>query len=186
MRGQNEAVTTNIAVADVDTPVGPLGVGVTEAGLAAVGWTDATGIAQRCGLPVVDAPEWTAPVLEQLRGYFAGELRSFSLPLDWSFARGTRLAVLRTLHTTVGYGESVTYGELAVRSGTGAPARVIGGIMGGNPLPIVVPCHRVVAGDGLGGYSGGSGRNGLEVKRWLLTMEGALEPTLDWELHGLR
>ena len=85
------------------------------------------------------------------------------------------------------YGES---GDLRRRSpaapnladgGTVLAARVTGQIMGSNPCPIIVPCHRVVAGDGLGGYSGGAG---LETKRWLLIFEGALPPTLDWDPAG--
>ena len=83
----------------------------------------------------------------------------------------------------VGYGETVTYGALARRAGLTdggdvPPARVVGQIMGSNPIPIIVPCHRVVAGNGLGGYSGGTG---IEIKRWLLIFEGALPPTLDWD-----
>ena len=77
------------------------------------------------------------------------------------------------LYSTVPYGRVVTYGELASR--TGIPARGIGSIMGSNPIPIVVPCHRVVAGDGLGGFSGGTG---VESKRRLLTLEGYLSPGL--------
>ena len=61
------------------------------------------------------------------------------------------------------------------------PARAIGQLMGANPIPIIVPCHRVVAADGLGGYSGGTG---IEIKRWLLIFEGALPPTLDWAMAG--
>ena len=95
--------------------------------------------------------------------------------------------VLAVLFDTVGYGETVSYGELArrvpsVRHVADVPARAIGRIMGSNPIPVIVPCHRVVAWDGLGGYSGGQGP---EVKRWLLVLEGALPPTLDWELAGL-
>ena len=87
------------------------------------------------------------------------------------------------LFDSVGYGETVSYGTLARKAGLaddGAflPARAVGQIMGSNPIPLIVPCHRVVAADGLGGYSGGTG---LEVKRWLLTFEGAIPPTLDWE-----
>ena len=74
------------------------------------------------------------------------------------------MAVLRTL-MAVGYGETVTYAELARRSGTGVPARAIGSIMAANPWPIIVPCHRVVAADGLGGYSGGERGHELETKR---------------------
>ena len=79
-------------------------------------------------------------------------------------------AVLRAL-TTVGYGKTITYGELAELSGTGVPARAIGEIMAANPVPILIPCHRVVASDGLGGYSGGEPGRQLETKRWLLEKE---------------
>jgi len=179
---QNDTVQTEaLAVGSAETPVGSISVGVSDAGLARVGWVRAGDSPP----PVAGSPAAVAPVLEQLRAYFASELQVFELPIDWSFAGGTRLAVLQTLFESVGFGESVTYGELAERSGTGAPARAIGGIMGSNPLPIVVPCHRVLSSDGLGGYSGGDGRNGLEVKRWLLTMEGVLPPTLDFDPTGL-
>ena len=88
---------------------------------------------------------------------------------------------------SVGYGETVTYAELAARAGLAAdgpvpPARVAGQVMASNPCPVIVPCHRVVAGNGLGGFSGGTG---IEVKRWLLIFEGALPPTLDRDPAGL-
>ena len=94
--------------------------------------------------------------------------------------------VLPVLLASAPYGETVTYGGLAQRAGLAdggkvPAARVTGQIMGSNPCPIVVPCHRVVAGDGLGGYSGGAG---IEIKRWLLIFEGALPPTLDWDPAG--
>jgi methylated-DNA-[protein]-cysteine S-methyltransferase len=94
--------------------------------------------------------------------------------------------VLPVLLASAAYGETVTYGALARRAGlaeggTVPAARVAGQIMGSNPCPIIVPCHRVVAGDGLGGYSGGSG---VEIKRWLLIFEGVLPPTLDWDPAG--
>lgn len=171
----------DVAVVGMDTPVGVLSIAVSGLGLLAVRW----GEPARAGLPVVDDPQRLAPVVERLERYFQGELREFGLALDWRLADPEHRPVLETLYETVHYGESVTYGELATRSGTGIPARGIGTIMARNPLPIVVPCHRVLAHDGLGGYSGGSGRNGLEVKRWLLTMEGALPPTLDWAPSGI-
>ena len=116
--------------------------------------------------------------LGQLREYFAGQRHEFDLPwvLPDPDSPGTR--VLQTLADTVGYGETVTYGELALRSGTGLPARVIGQVLGANPLPLLVPCHRVVAEDGLGGYSGGDPGHGIATKRWLLENEGALPPRL--------
>jgi methylated-DNA-[protein]-cysteine S-methyltransferase len=90
--------------------------------------------------------------------------------------------VLCLLAETVGYGETTTYGSLArrlaLRGGHAEiDARDIGGILASNPIPVIVPCHRVVAADGLGGFSGGSGP---ELKRWLLTFEGALPPMLDF------
>ena len=108
----------------------------------------------------------------QLREYFAGERRVFDVPLDWSLTRGSQRRVLGTLFATVGYGETVTYGELAARSELGSAytaARGVGAIMGSNPLPVVVPCHRVMAADGLGGFGGGRA-----TKEWLLAHEGVL------------
>lgn len=176
----------DIAVGGLATPVGRVTVGVTRAGVADVSWGSdaemAARIAARRGPHVVADPERVAPALAQLGEYFTGSRREFGVPVDWRFfSRGQR-SVLETLYSTVPYGSSVTYGELAARSGTGVPARGIGAIMGSNPVPIVVPCHRVLAADGLGGYSGGNGDDGLAVKRWLLTLEGVLPPTLDWAL----
>ncbi|GAB1816948.1 methylated-DNA--[protein]-cysteine S-methyltransferase [Herbidospora sp. RD11066] len=109
----------------------------------------------------------------QLAAYFAGELKEFTMPIDWRLMSKTQRRVLGLLFESVPYGQAVTYGDLA--NETGIPARAIGSIMGSNPIPIIVPCHRVVAGGGLGGFSGGTG---VESKRWLLTMEGHLPPTL--------
>ena len=122
----------------------------------------------------------------QLGEYFAGQRRSFDLPVDWSGMSASQRQVLPVLLASAAYGETVTYGGLARRAGVAdgsrlPAARVTGQIMGSNPCPIIVPCHRVVAGDGLGGYSGGTG---IEVKRWLLIFEGALPPTLDWDASG--
>jgi methylated-DNA-[protein]-cysteine S-methyltransferase len=118
----------------------------------------------------------------QLAEYFCGQRKNFDLPLDWSgFAPG-QLKVLGLLFADVGWGQTVTYGKLAGLTGIPAsadviPARAVGQIMGSNPIPVIVPCHRVVASDGIGGYSGGAGP---EVKRWLLILEGSVPPTLDW------
>lgn len=159
--------------------MGRLRIAVTAVGLAEVGWVDTAREA-----PTTD-PTRTEPILEQLRAYFRSEREQFDIALDWRSMSETRRTVLQALFTSVRFGESITYGGLADRSGTGVPARVIGSIMGSNPIPIVVPCHRVLSHDGLGGYSGGTGADGLEVKRWLLTMEGALPPTLDFSPEGI-
>jgi len=113
-----------------------------------------------------------SPVLqqavEQLEEYFAGCRREFRLPLDLAglppFTR-TILEILRT----VPFGATITYGDLAVKAGMPRAARAVGGVMAANPLPIIIPCHRVVAAAGRpGGYSGGGG---LRTKEWLLTFE---------------
>lgn len=168
-----------VAFGGLPTPVGTVLVAVTETGLVATGFADSSAarvrVAERLALPVVEDPERTKEVRAQLDEYFAGRRREFATALDWRLATRTAQRVLDTLHRTVGFGQVITYGELAARSGTGVPARGIGSIMGKNPIPIVVPCHRVVAGDGLGGFSGGEG---VESKRALLTMEGYLPPGL--------
>jgi methylated-DNA-[protein]-cysteine S-methyltransferase len=103
------------------------------------------------------------------------------VPVDWSPTDSPRRQVLTVLAETVGYGETISYGALARRAGLPAEhtaARDVGTIMASNTIPLIVPCHRVLASDGLGGYSGGAG---LEVKRWLLILEGSHPPTLDWQ-----
>ncbi|WP_347769329.1 methylated-DNA--[protein]-cysteine S-methyltransferase [Nonomuraea sp. B5E05] len=166
------------AFAEVPTPVGLFVLAVTETGLVASGWASAHGsrarLADRLGLPEVHDADRTAFAVAELNAYFAGDLKVFETPIDWRLMSGSRLRVLQALHQ-VPYGTAVTYGELARRSGSSVPARGIGSIMGSNPIPIFVPCHRVIAGTGLGGFSGGEG---VETKRRLLTHEGYLQPTL--------
>ncbi|MEW9531525.1 methylated-DNA--[protein]-cysteine S-methyltransferase [Microbispora sp. NPDC049125] len=173
----------SVAFGSVPTRLGDVLAAVTEDGVAATAFQDGprvrARIAGRLGMAVADDPARTAAARAELAAYFRGELREFTVPLDWRLMSPIQRKVLGTLHGTVPYGKVVTYGELAARSGTGVPARGVGSIMGGNPIPIIVPCHRVVAGDGLGGFSGG---DGVESKRWLLTLEGHLPPTLDWDL----
>jgi len=119
-----------------------------------------------------------AETVAQLRAYFDGRLGDFDLPVDFGPISDVAKAVLTTLSETVEAGTTITYGELPDASGTGIPARAVGGIMGLNPIPIIVPCHRVVAGDGLGGYSGGLPGHELEAKRRLLEWEDALPQAL--------
>lgn len=134
----------------------------------------------RIHLPDGTASDGTAPggaggatpplhrAVEQLEEYFAGERTTFSLPLA-PHGTGFQLAVWRAL-ADIPYGETVTYGELAARVGRPAAFRAVGQANGANPIPIVYPCHRVVAaGSRLGGYAGG-----LDVKRRLLALEGSV------------
>jgi methylated-DNA-[protein]-cysteine S-methyltransferase len=192
MVDMNQAVL-DIAIDSLDTQVGRLSLAVSELGLVAVRWGEPAELATRLDLAITADPSRTEPVVGQLAEYFMGRRQSFDVRLDWLLASPVQQAVLETLYTAVGFGQSITYGELAARSATHLPARGIGAIMGANPMPIVVPCHRVLAADGLGGYSGGaraavesptrpgSSPYGLETKRWLLTFEGVLPPTLGWD-----
>jgi methylated-DNA-[protein]-cysteine S-methyltransferase len=172
-----------LAWAALDTPVGQLSVGCSRAGVTQVRF----GGPPAPAAPPPAGPDLRGDALTQLSEYFSGRRRRFDLPLDWSATSRLQRQVLEVLFDSVGYGETVSYGTLARLAGSDRggllPARAIGQIMGSNPIPLIVPCHRVVAADGLGGYSGGTG---LEVKRWLLTFEGALPPTLDWEPTRLR
>ena len=128
-------------------------------------------------------------VTTRLTDYFTGTWRnpSFQLPIDWSLTSNLQRRVLRCLYETVPFGETITYGALADRCGgfdpemakTGQAARLVGTIMGTTPIAILLPAHRVVAADGLGGF--GSAPDALPTKRWLLTLEGAIQPTLDWD-----
>jgi methylated-DNA-[protein]-cysteine S-methyltransferase len=148
----------------VDSPIGPLGLVASEEGLCAVLF-DGSRI----------RPEGSSPVLaeaaRQLDAYFEGELVTFDLPLELrgtDFQRGCWLAL-----ASIPYGQTVSYGEQARRLGLGNDAaRAVGAANGQNPLPIVLPCHRVIGADGsLTGFGGG-----LHVKRFLLEHEGALLP----------
>jgi methylated-DNA-[protein]-cysteine S-methyltransferase len=159
----------------LQTPVGVLTVVADDEGIRSVGWRHRPGELRQNGSP---AAEHVAAALSQLAEYFAGQRTEFDLPVRLAGLSDATVAVLTALRDTVGYGETVTYGELAARSGTAVPARAIGSIMGSNPVPVVIPCHRVVASDGLGGYSGGEPGQGRQTKLWLLEHEGALPPTL--------
>ena len=164
--------------ASIDTPVGPVSVACGEAGVAEVRFGSPPG----GGSGGNSTGGLAADARQQLAEYFSGQRQEFELPVDWSGFGPAQRQVLGLLYSGVGYGATITYGTLAGRAGIPAstdviPARAVGQIMGSNPIPVIVPCHRVVASDGLGGYSGGAGP---EVKRWLLILEGSLPPTLDW------
>ena len=154
-----------------DSQVGVIGILAGPAGVREVGWR------LRPEGASTEPVEIVQMALGQLREYFAGQRREFTLPLDLPPLEPVAMAVLEAL-MTVEYGMTITYGELAELSGTGVPARAIGGVMAANPEPIIIPCHRVVASDGLGGYSGGDPGRHLQTKRWLLENEGALPPAL--------
>ncbi|MGH2927193.1 MAG: methylated-DNA--[protein]-cysteine S-methyltransferase [Solirubrobacteraceae bacterium] len=153
------AVATRLSI---ETPIGRLVLVGDEAALTHVQLPGTT--ARRSTPGAVPAPLRTAAV--QLEEYFSGKRRAFALPLA---PHGTafQLSVWKNL-AEIPYGETITYGELARRVGRPSAPRAVGQANGANPLPIVYPCHRVVAAGGrLGGYGGG-----LETKRRLLALEG--------------
>jgi methylated-DNA-[protein]-cysteine S-methyltransferase len=177
----SEQSTAVLSWASLTTPVGPVSVGASTVGVATVRYGGPRSPAGDDDSPA--ARELAERARRQLTEYFTGQRRQFDLPLDWSSTAGPQREVLKLLADTVEYGQTIGYGQLASRAGLttaldAVPARAVGQIMGSNPIPVIVPCHRVLASDGLGGYSGGAG---VEVKRWLLILEGALPPTLDWQ-----
>lgn len=179
--------TLAVAVVPAPAPIGALTVGVTTAGLALVAFGAVPEVAARAAARLGAETVTSAPLLEQatteLAEYLDGRRRVFTVPLDRSLTSGSRRRVLDALFATVPFGATVTYGELAARAGLagGDPARGhtaargVGAIMGSNPLPVVVPCHRVLGSDGLGGFGGGRA-----TKEWLLALEGVLTPALDF------
>ncbi|MGW0734691.1 methylated-DNA--[protein]-cysteine S-methyltransferase [Streptomyces sp. NPDC002851] len=168
----------------VGSDIGPLLLAATPSGLVKVAFhADAAvrdkvvdHLASRFGGEVSEAPASPrlAEPIRLLAAYFAGELRDFTLDLDWTLVTGFHREVLRALYADVPYGTVVGYGDLARRVGQPDAAQAVGLAMGANPLPIVVPCHRVVESDGgIGGFGGG-----LETKRKLLALEGVLPEPL--------
>ncbi|MFI2782135.1 methylated-DNA--[protein]-cysteine S-methyltransferase [Streptomyces sp. ALB3] len=168
----------------VPSGIGPLLLAATRAGLVTVVLHARPAVRDgalgelraRLGAEPVEAPASAllAEPVRQFAAYFAGALREFSLGLDWSLSSGFQREVLRELEAGVPYGKVVGYGDLARRVGQPGAAQAVGAAMGSNPLPVVVPCHRVVeSGGGLGGFGGG-----LETKRQLLALEGILPQPL--------
>lgn len=164
----------DVAFRLLDSPVGPLLVAVTGAGLCRVAFEveghDAVveELARRIGSRVLRAPGRLDPVARELEGYFAGTARVFDTPVDLRLASGFRRTVLQRL-ALVPYGERIGYAGLAAAVGNPGASRAVGTACATNPVPLVLPCHRVVRGDGTyGAYRGGS-----RVKRFLLEFEAA-------------
>jgi methylated-DNA-[protein]-cysteine S-methyltransferase len=161
-----------------DTPVGRLFVAVTDHGVCEIHFdpdpdVEAERLARAFGPRVLRSPRPTDEARRQLDEYFAGKRREFDLAVDLRPAREFGRAVHDEL-ARVPYGEVTTYGTLAARAGRPRAARAVGTVMNRNPVPIVLPCHRVVGSTGsLVGYAGG-----LDRKRTLLELEGALNPSL--------
>ena len=158
------------------TPLGHLWMAVSENGLVAVEWdkdkaTFDMYLTKRLRRPAILDPERVTHALLELNEYLRGRRTAFTFPIDWSLLRPFQRQVLELVYA-IPYGETRTYKEIAHQMGRPRAARAVGRANATNPMPLVVPCHRVIGADGkLHGYGGGEG---LKTKEWLLKMEGAV------------
>lgn len=166
----------DVAYASADSPYGTLLLAATPRGLVRVGLPNQDPgelleeLARRVSPRVLEAPAALDAARRELDLYFEGRLRRFDLALDWQLTDGFRLRVQRAI-ARIPYGDTRSYTEMATAAGNERAVRAAGTACGRNPLPLVVPCHRVLrSGGGLGGYGGG-----LEMKRGLLELEGSLD-----------
>jgi methylated-DNA-[protein]-cysteine S-methyltransferase len=169
-----DAGLLDVAYRTIDSPVGPLLLAATDAGLVRVAYAREdhervlADLAARISPRVLRAPARLDEAARELDDYFAGRRRAFDLPLDLQLSRGFRRNVLTHL-PEIGYGSTASYAVLAAATGSPRAVRAVGTACATNPLPVVVPCHRVVRSDGaLGQYIGGT-----EAKHALLVLEGA-------------
>ena len=166
----------DVAYASVDSPLGPLVVAATPRGLVRVSYSEFRGedevleeLARRVSPRVLEAPAKLDPVRRELDDYFEGRREDFDVPIDWSYLAGFTREVLRAT-AKIPFGGVSTYAGVAEAAGSPRAVRAAGNALGSNPMPVVVPCHRVLrTGGSLGGYTGG-----LERKEFLLRLEGAL------------
>jgi methylated-DNA-[protein]-cysteine S-methyltransferase len=162
----------DVAVTTMDSPIGTLLLMATRRGLVRVAFEDENRdevlgeVASHLSPRILEAPRRLDPVRRELDAYFSGSLQEFDLDLDWSLVGPFARRVLRRT-SRIPYGSVASYGQVALGVGTPRGARAVGNALGSNPIPVVVPCHRVVrTGGAMGGYGGG-----LPRKRWLLDLE---------------
>ena len=165
----------DVAYRTVDTPVGSLLLAATERGLVRIAYASENHdavlqmLADRISPRLLHAPARLDAIATELEEYFAGDRRAFDFPLDWQLSSGFRNTVLHHLAVDIGYGQTASYSTVARLAGSPKAVRAVGTACATNPLPVVVPCHRVVRSDGsIGGYLGG-----IDAKRTLLTLEAA-------------
>jgi methylated-DNA-[protein]-cysteine S-methyltransferase len=172
-RAQRDGLV-DVAYGTVDTPLGPILAAVTPKGLVRVSYTDEVEVLEELAGAlsprVLASPRATDQVRRELEEYFAGRRHRFEVAIDWALtSAGFSRRVLQAT-ARVPYGSVTAYRDVAATAGNARAYRAAGNALGSNPIPIVVPCHRILhAGGGLGGYTGG-----LERKRFLLRLEGAL------------
>lgn len=177
LHGRVPAMAATAYYADVATPIGRVLVAATDAGLVRVSFrqseaTFARELRDRLGMRAVRSSTHTTEVVRQLRDYFAGTRRAFDVRVDLHRLTPFHRRVLEAT-AAVPAGQVVSYGEIARRIGRPHGSRAVGQALGRNPVPIVIPCHRVVASGGrLGGYTGG-----LTIKKKLLRLEGTIAAT---------
>lgn len=165
----------DIAYATVDSPLGEWLLAATPKGLVRVAFHDTFDdvlgeLAARVSPRILEMPSRLDPLRREFDEYFEGKRKNFDHPLDWSLVKGFNLKVLRAT-AAIPYGAVSSYGDMARKAGSPRAARAAGNALHNNPIPLVVPCHRVLhRGGGLGGYGGG-----LEMKEYLLRLEGAIE-----------
>lgn len=164
----------DIAYRVVDSPLGRLLVAATEAGVVRVAFeledhqAVLRRLAESVGPRILEAPQRLDDAARQLEEYFSGRRRQFQLPVDFRLSKGFRLDVLHHL-PEIAYGSTESYAQVARAAGSPNAVRAVGTACATNPLPVIVPCHRVVRSDGsFGGYLGGT-----EAKRTLLELEAA-------------
>jgi methylated-DNA-[protein]-cysteine S-methyltransferase len=169
-----EAGLLDLSYTTLDTPIGKLLLAATDQGLVRIAFNrenhDAVleQLADKISPRILHSPARLEAAVRQLDEYFAGHRREFELPLDWRLAKGFRREVLAHLRQ-IAYGRTESYAQVAAAAGNPKAVRAVGTACGTNPLPVVVPCHRVVRSDGsFGGYLGGT-----EAKQLLLTLEAA-------------
>ncbi|MEV0669197.1 methylated-DNA--[protein]-cysteine S-methyltransferase [Mycobacterium sp. NPDC050441] len=164
----------DVAYRTIDSPVGPLLVAATEQGLVRVAYAREDHdvvlqqLADKISPRILRTPTRLDTVARELDEYFAGNRRTFDVTLDWRLSAGFRSTVLHHL-PEIGYGHTASYAAVAQLAGNPKAVRAVGTACATNPMPVVVPCHRVVRSDGaMGGYLGG-----VEAKRFLLDLEAA-------------
>ena len=164
----------DVAYRTVDSPVGSLLIAATPLGLVRVAFSSEghdvvlQNLSDRVSSRLLQAPKRLDAVARQLEEYFSGRRHTFDVQLDWQLSKGFRRVVLSHLAIDIDYGTTASYGTLARLSGSPKAVRAVGTTCATNPIPVVVPCHRVVRSDGtLGRYRGGP-----VAKRTLLDLEG--------------
>jgi len=165
----------DIAIADVGSPIGRLLVAVTRRGLVRVGFESEdrdellADLAERISPRILESRSATDEVRRELDQYFEHERTNFDVPVDRRLIHGIARDVL-VQTSRIAFGRTSTYGEIAKKIGHPTAARAVGRALGSNPIPIVIPCHRVIGASGkLTGYAGG-----LDRKVALLELEGAI------------